>query len=476
MRTASAPLTAPASATGTGRSHPVAILLIICVSYFMVILDNSIIFTGLPSIGAAMNMSASGLTWVQDAYTLVFGGLLLLGARAGDLVGRRRMFMIGLMVFALASLAVGAAPSGDLLIAARALQGIGAAILAPSSLSLLTESFAEGPARSRAIAAYSAVAGLGASLGLVVGGVLADAISWRAGFVLNVPIGIVMLLAARRYIAETQRSTGKFDVRGALLATAGMTAVVFGIVGAAESGWTSVTTLGAIGIGLTMLAALVFAERKATQPIMPLRLFASRERSAAYGVRALYLGAMITFFFFTTQLLQGVRGFSALQAGLAFLPMTVSNFVVAFVVARLIRIVGGPVVLAVGIASTALGMVWLSGAGTGGHYVLAVALPMVLIGAGQGLAFAPMTAAGLHGVESADAGAASGLINTAHQLGSAVGLGALVSISSAMADDDLGGAASLAQRVDIALRGSSVLLAVALVAAILFIGYRPARP
>ncbi|MFF5076546.1 MFS transporter [Actinoplanes sp. NPDC000266] len=426
------------------RRPTTMILVIICLSYFMVILDNSIIFTGLPRIEAAMDLSPTGLTWVQDAYTLVFGGLLLLGARSGDLAGRRRMFIIGLVLFASASLLVGLARYDWWLIAARAFQGVGAAILAPSSLSLLTASFAEGRERARAVAAYSAVAGIGASAGLVVGGVLADLVSWRAGFFLNVPIGVAMVVAARRFIGETERHRGRFDLVGALSATLGMTALVFGII---ES------SLPAAAVGVVLLVVLVTNEARAEQPIMPLRLFADRRRTGAYLVRMLYLGAMIGFFFYTAQYLQGVLGFTALQAGLAFLPMSAVNFGVATLVNRFTPIPA----LIVGVAVTLAGMVWLSRVGAGSDYLTAVALPMVLIGAGQGLAFAPMTSAGLAGAGPADAGAASGLVNTFHQVGSALGLAVLTTVA---------GGGALAGRVEAALTGSSVLLAVALVVVI----------
>ena len=235
----SAPPAATDSKTSGTAAHQRAILVIICISYFMVILDNSIIFTGLPRIESAMHFSPTGLTWVQDAYTLVFGGLLLLGARAGDIVGRRRMFFLGLVLFGGASFLVGAAPFAWWLIAARAVQGIGAAILAPSSLALLTATFPEGQQRGRAVAAYSAVAGIGASLGLVVGGLLADLVSWRAGFFINVPIGLAVLVAARRYVAETPPRGGRFDLTGALSATLGMSALVFGVIESAGTGWGS---------------------------------------------------------------------------------------------------------------------------------------------------------------------------------------------------------------------------------------------
>jgi EmrB/QacA subfamily drug resistance transporter len=452
-----------------GPSHPTAILAIILVSYFMILLDNSIIFTGLPSIGAAMRYSATGLSWVQDAYTLVFGGLLLLGSRLGDILGRRRVFVAGLSVFVLASLLVGAAPSGWWLIAARALQGIGAAIVAPSSLSLLTASFPEGRERTRAVAWYGAAAGIGASLGLVIGGALTSAVSWRAGFFLNVPIGVAMIVLAPRYLPQTGGGTGRFDVVGALTATLGMGALVFGIVSSADAGWGAPVTIGSLVAGALLLLVLVLNEARAQQPIMPLHLFASRVRTGAYLARMLYLGAMIGFFYFTTQFLQGVLGYSALEAGIAFFPMTVVNFVVAMAIPRLTPRFGNAGVLAAGVALTLAGMAWLSRISVDSSYLTAVGLPMVLIGAGQGLAFAPLTSAGITGVTARAAGAASGLVNTAHQLGSALGLGILVAFSAAGGADASDPATALAQRIAAALTAGSVLLTVCLVLALALI-------
>ncbi|MGX7730849.1 MFS transporter [Rhodococcus sp. 2H158] len=462
------------------RPRPTAILTIILVSYFMILLDNSIIFTGLPTIGHELDLSPTGLSWVQDAYTLVFGGLLLLGARLGDILGRRRVFVAGLTVFTVASFLVAAAPTGTLLIAARALQGVGAAIVAPSSLSLLAASFPEGRERTRALAWYAATAGLGASLGLVLGGALTSAISWRAGFFVNVPIGIAMIALAPRYLPQTQGASGRFDVVGALAATLGMGALVLAVVESAEVGWAATSTLAALGAGVLLLAVLVFNESRVAQPIMPLHLFASRIRTGAYLARMLYLGAMIGFFFFTTQFLQGVLGYNALQAGVAFLPMTVVNFVVAMTIPRLARRVGNASLLTVGVLLTLIGMVWLSRVDAGSVYLTAIALPMVLIGAGQGLAFAPLTAAGISGVHPADAGAASGLVNTAHQLGSALGLGILVAVSTTVSTstDTVDG---LAEHVSTALTAGAALLALALVATVTLllpsaiIERRPAR-
>lgn len=442
------------------RSTP--ILAIILISYFMILLDNSIIFTALPTIESAMHLSTTGLAWVQDAYTLVFGGLLLLGARAGDLLGRRRVFVVGLAIFSLASLLIGLSPTGWWLIGARAVQGIGAAIVAPSSLALLTANFAEGRERATAVALYGATAGIGASLGLVIGGALADLVSWRAGFFVNVPIGIAMMMLAPRFLDETFRTRGRFDTIGAFTATLGVGAVVFGIIHAASAGWTDAITLMALLAGAVLLGVLVMAEQRAAQPIMPLRMFADRTRSGAYVARLLYLGAMIGFFYFTTQYLQDVLGFSALAAGIAFFPMTIVNFFVAMAIPRITARWGQALPLASGVALTLLGMAWLAAVTPGSAYVSAVAAPMVLIGAGQGLAFAPLTSAGIAGVSGADAGAASGLVNTCHQLGMAIGLALLVTVSAGAGPD-------LTAQVSSAFAAGSVLLGLCLVVVIVII-------
>ncbi|WP_026555174.1 MFS transporter [Arthrobacter sp. 35W] len=454
--------------TATGAKTG-AILAIILASYFMILLDNSIIFTGLPSIQAAMDLSATSLAWVQDAYTLVFGGLLLLGARAGDLLGRRRVFVAGLATFAVASLLIGLAPTGEWLIGARALQGVGAAVVAPTSLSLLTSSFAPGRERTRAVAWYGATAGIGASLGLVIGGALTHWISWRAGFFLNVPIGLAMIVLAPRFLPQAQRTAGRFDVVGAITATLGMGAIVFGIISSADAGWGSPVTLVAFGAGLALLALLVVNERRVAHPIMPLRLFVSRERTGAYAARMLYMGAMIGFFFFTTQFLQGVLGYNPLQAGIAFFPMTVVNFAVALAIPKLTARLGNAALLVAGVAVTLAGMIWLARVDAGSLYLTGVALPMVLLGIGQGLAFAPLTSAGIAGVPASDAGAASGLVNTAHQLGSSLGLGILAAVAAASVPSAGSGREALAGHVSAALTAGSLMLALCLAVALALI-------
>jgi EmrB/QacA subfamily drug resistance transporter len=438
------------------------VLAIILASYLMIVLDISIVITALPKIHQALAFSATGLSWVQNAYTLAFGGLLLLGARAGDLRGRRRMFVVGIGVFTAASLGVGVAQSAGWLIAARALQGFGAAILAPSTLALLSTSFAEGPERTRAVAYYGAVAGVGASLGLVLGGVVTDWLSWRVGFFINVPIGIAMILAAPRFLPETERHAGRLDVAGALSSASGMTALVFGLVRSADAGWSDRLTVAALAAGVLLLALFVLNERRAHQPIMPLRLFASRERAAAYAGRILFLGAMLGFWFFITQFLRSVSGYSPLQAGIAFLPMTVVNFAVAVAVPRLTKRVGNGRLLAGGLALTLIGMAWLSRLSADAPYLTGIALPMVLIGRGQGATLSPLTASGIAGVAPEDAGAASGLVNVAHQLGGSLGLGVLVTVFAAAGSPTLAGDDLLAHQVGTALAVGTAMLVLAL--------------
>lgn len=449
------------------------LLAIILASYLMIVLDISIVITALPKIQASLELSATALSWVQNAYTLAFGGLLMLGARAGDILGRRRMFMAGLGLFTATSLCIALAPNAEWLLIARAVQGVGAAILAPSTLALLAANFPEGPERTRAVAWYGSVAGIGASVGLVLGGVFADALSWRVGFYINVPIGIVLYLAARRHLVETRRQPGQFDVAGALSSTLGMGSLVYGIVRSASAGWGDSLTLSTVLIGVSLLVFLVFNEWHAKQPIMPLRLFAHRERAGAYGARVLFLGAMMGFWFFTTQYLQVVLGFSPFQAGLAFLPMTIANFAVALMVPKLTHRLGNARLLVTGLSLSLIGMAWLSQVSADSAYLVGVALPMVLIGSGQGGMLSPLTASGIAGVAPEDAGAASGLVNAAHQLGGSLGLGGLVAVSAAVASGGADPRADLAHRVATALTAGSGLLALALAVVVVFILRRP---
>ena len=452
----------------TPGSRRTVVLTVILVSYMMIVLDISIVITGLPKIRQSLNFSATGLSWVQNAYTLAFGGLLLLGARAGDILGRRRMFVAGLALFTAASLAVGLAQSATWLIAARALQGVGAAILAPSTLALLTTNFAEGPERTRALAYYAAVAGVGASVGLVLGGIVADLISWRVGFFINVPIGIALMVGAQRYLVETERRSGQFDLFGAISSTVGMTALVYGIVRAATAGWTELLTMATLTAGVMLLALFVVNEWRAQQPIMPLRLFASRERAGAYGARVLYLGAMMGFWFFTTQFLQGILGYSPLEAGAAFLPTTLPNCAAAMMVPKLTKRLGNARLLAAGLTLTLIGMAWLSRVSVDTSYLTGVAFPMTLIGIGQGAVLGPLTVAGVAAVAPIDAGAASGLVNVAHQLGGSLGLAILVTVFAA-AGGTPDARELLARGISASLTVGAVMLALAIALVIVLI-------
>lgn len=440
------------------RSQRGVLLAILC-SYLMIVLDTSVVITALPQIRQTFAMTTTGLSWVQNAYTLAFGGLLLLGARGGDILGRRRMFVIGLGVFMFASLLVAVAQSTGVLIAARGLQGVGAAILAPSSLALLLVNF-EGQQRTRAIAWYGATAGVGSSLGLLIGGVLTQWASWRVGFLINLPIGLALILTTLRVVRETPSRPSTFDLAGALLSTAGMTALVYGIVSAANAGWGATSTVyGGIG-GVVLLTLFGFHEARTSDPILPLRLFQHRVRAGAYSARLLFLGAMMSFYFFTTQYLQEVLGFTASEAGLAFLPTTLANFAAAMAIPRLTRLFGNGALLAAAVAVGCIGMLWLSGLGPHTPY-LAIILPLLLIGVSQGACLSPLTAAAMTDVQPADAGAASGLVNVSHQLGGTLGLSVLT-VAYSYGGGSSESVQAVSAGISMAFIWSAVMLALAL--------------
>jgi EmrB/QacA subfamily drug resistance transporter len=478
---------------GRGFLHPSSgprgattsvVLAIILACQLMIVLDVSVVITALPKIHDTLHFSSTSLSWVQNAYTLTFGGLLLLGARAGDILGRRRTFVAGIGLFTAASLMGGLAQSEAWLLVARAVQGIGAAIAAPSTLALLMTSFREGRERTRAVAFYSAVSGGGGSLGLVIGGMLTDWVSWRWGLFLNVPIGLVLMAIAPRVLPETERHAGRFDLTGAVTSTLGMTALVYGFVRAASDGWTERGTLASFGASVILLGAFVLTELQAEQPITPLRLFASRRRSGAYLARVLLVSGMFAMFFFVTQFLQGVRGFSPLEAGLGFLPMTAVMFATVRAVPRLTPRFGDARLLIGGVSLALAGMTWLSRISDTTQYFPGIALPMVMLGVGIGLSFTALTSAGIAGVAARDAGAASGLVNVAQQLGGSLGLGILVTVFASAGRDAAhhpvaGGTPQaeaqhvLAQSVGAAITGSALFLALTL-AVILLTLRRPA--
>jgi EmrB/QacA subfamily drug resistance transporter len=417
------------------RGHPTAMLAVILVAQLMVMLDLTIVNVALPQIQTALDFSPANLSWVLNAYSLAFGGLLLLGARMGDLMGRRAAFLSGMALFTLASFVGGMAGSDGVLLAARVAQGAGGALIAPATLALLTSQFAEGRERTRALGLYTAVSIGGAAVGLVAGGMLTEWASWRWVMFVNVPIGIAVYVAGRMFLDETPRQRVRFDVAGAITSTLGMTSLVYGFVHAAGHGWTNGETLAAFGLGVTLLVSFVFIERRAVAPITPLVLFADRSRSGAYLGRMLLIAGMTGMFFFLTQFMQDVLGYSALATGFGFLPITISLFIASQASARvLVERFGERPVMIAGVALSTLGLYWLTGLSADSGY-LSVLGPLILVGLGNGSAFVPLTSAALNGVQPHHAGAASGLVNVMQQVGAALGLAVLVTVFGSASRD-----------------------------------------
>ena len=404
------------------------VLGVILTCQLMVVLDATIVNVALPQMQQALGFSGAGLSWVLNAYTLTFGGLLLLGARAGDLLGRRRTFVAGIGVFILASLLGGFAPSGGLLLAARALQGVGAALAAPSSLALLTTMFSEPRERVRALGLFTAVSVGGGALGLIMGGLLTEWASWRWVMFVNVPIGLAVILVGLAVLPETERHRGTFDLPGAVFSTLGMAGLVYGFVRAASDGWTDALTLSSFVGGAVLLTAFVLTELRAEQPITPLRLFNDRSRTIANVARGLLFGGMFGLFFFLTQFLQDVLGYNALTTGFAFLPLPVTVFLVSQLTSRvLIHRVHAKVLMVGGVALGITGFALASGLDPSSSYGHVLA-SLLLFAVGNGLSFVPLTQAALEGVPAKDAGAASGLVNVTQQLGGTLGVAILVTV------------------------------------------------
>ena len=417
---------APAAAP-PARSRTV-LLAVILVAQLMVVLDVSIVNVALPSMQHALGFSPSGLSWVLNAYTLAFGGLLLLGARAGDLLGRRRVFLAGVAVFTFASLAGGLATTDWWLLVARGVQGVGAALAAPAVLAILATEFPGERERTRALGLYSAASVGGAAIGLVAGGLLVQLASWRWVMFVNVPVGIALLVAAAVVVPRGTRAAGRFDLAGAVTSTVGMTALVFGFVHAASAGWQDATTVGSFAAGLVLMTWFVLVERRAAMPVVPLGLFADPGGVGAYVSRLLLMAGMAGMFFFLTQFLQDVQGYGPLRTGMAFLPVTVALFTSAQLSARTwVERFGPRAVILAGLAVSTAGLVWLSRLGVGDAY-LDVLGPLVLFGAGNGAAFVPLTTVGLSGVAPEQSGAASGLMNAMQQVGGSLGLAVLVTV------------------------------------------------
>jgi EmrB/QacA subfamily drug resistance transporter len=409
-------------------------LLVLATAQLMVVLDATIVNVALPHIQRALGFSGSGLEWVVNAYALAFGGLLLLGGRAGDLLGRRKMFIAGLLLFSAASLAGGFATSQGWLLAARAVQGIGGAITAPAALSLITNTFPEGPPRNRALSVYAAMSIAGGAIGLLAGGLLTTYASWRWVLFVNVPIGAAVALAAPRVLAETPRRRGRFDLPGAITGTGGVAALVYGLSSAATSPdgvshWGDAKVVGSLAVAAALLAAFAVIETRSRNALLPVRLLRDRNRTGAYlsfaGVGIFVLGM----FFFLTVFMQAVWGYSALKTGVAYLPFTAALLIASGAAAQLLPRIGARPLLVAGSAASTGGLYWLSRISEHATYASGVLGPTVVIGAGTALLFVTLSLVALNRVAEADSGVASSLLNTGQQLGGSTGLAVLGTVA-----------------------------------------------
>jgi EmrB/QacA subfamily drug resistance transporter len=431
------------------------LLAVVCLAQFMVILDVSIVNIALPSIRNGLGFSTTGLQWVVNAYTLTFAGLLMLGGRAADLIGRRRVFLIGIGMFALSSLACALASSRGLLIGARAVQGIAGAVTSPATLSIITSALPEGPERNRGLGLWGAMGALGASSGALLGGVLTQSLGWPAIFAVNVPLGVFVIAFGLRAIPAIAPIKGPrhFDATGAALITAGLIGITFGIVRTDTLGWGSTGVLGPLAAGLLLLGAFVFVEAKvAAVPLVPLSIFRARRLRAANVVVLLMYAANFPAWFFITLYLQQVLHFDAIEAGLAFLPMTLSIFTGSTLAPRVVARFGPRSVISVALLSMAAGMLLLSGIGPGGTYFGAVFAGALLTALGMGFSLVPATIVAMQGVPGAQSGLASGLLNTSRLMGGALGLAILSTIAASQTrgQTGLGAARALSDGFDLA--------------------------
>jgi EmrB/QacA subfamily drug resistance transporter len=421
------------------------VLALLCAAQFMVVLDVTVVNVGLSSIQADLGIAFADLAWVVTAYTLAFGGLLLLGGRAADLFGRRRVFLAGLALFTVASLGSGLANSATLLLGTRALQGVGAAMLSPAALSLLTEVFPEGPARRRALATWGAVGAGGAAIGVLVGGALIAAFGWRAIFLINVPVGVAVGLAAPRLLPARRPTAGKrVDLAGAVTLTASLVALLYALLGADSAGWSSARTLALLAGAAAGIALFVLVEARTREPLVPLAVFRQRATVTALVLMMLGMGTLVSGFFFSSLYLQQVLGHSPLRTGLEFLPVATATVIAAHLAGHLIGHLGAKPVIAAGLALAALGTLLLSRLSPHGGYLSDILPGFLLLALGIGLAIVGILVTTMMGAGADDAGLASGLTNTAHELGIAL----VLSLLSTIAASKIGGTAGLVGHAD----------------------------
>jgi EmrB/QacA subfamily drug resistance transporter len=407
------------------------ILVIACLAQFMVVLDNTIVNVALPSVQRGLHFSPADLQWVVNAYTLIFGGFLLLGGRAADLLGRRRLFVAGVTLFAAASLLNGLAQSSTMLILGRGLQGLGGALVSPAALSIIMTTFREKSERTRALGVWSAIAAGGAAMGLLVGGVLTDLVSWRWNFFVNVPVGIGTVLLALRFVPESRAELGhrRFDAAGATTVTAGLLVLVFGIVKAQAWGWGAGRTIGVLAAGVVLLVSFVVLESRSPAPLVRLSIFRIRTISTANSVMMLVASAMFGMFFFASLYVQNVLGYSPLKAGLAFFPVSLGIIVGAGVSQAIIKRLGVRNLSILGLLLATAGLLYLSRVPVHGHYVADLLVGLLPMAIGMGFVFVPITLLGTSGVSNDDAGLASGLFNSAQQVGGSFGLAILATLA-----------------------------------------------
>jgi EmrB/QacA subfamily drug resistance transporter len=441
----------PAGASGSSSpgKHPPdwVVLTLVCLGAFMVILDVSVVNVALPAIRASLGFSQTGLQWVVNAYTLTFAGFLLLGGRAADLYGRRRVFLIGLSIFTIASLVGGLAQNQAMLVTARAVQGFGGAILSPATLTILITTFTEPRARSRALGIWSAVAAGGGAVGVLLGGVLTDLLSWRWILFINIPVGVALLVGAVMLLPETRGMvrSKELDLWGALTITGSLVSLVYAVVNTDGGSWTGWQTLVGLPLAAVLFAAFIAIEWRDSAPLVPLRLFRSRSLTGANLVMLLLSAALFAMWFFLSLYMQNVLGYSPLRAGVAFVPQTLSIMIGAQISSRAVHRIGARPLLIAGPLATALGLILLAQIGATTPYFPGIALPSVLITLGLGLSFPPLTLAATAGVRREESGLASGLINTMRQIGGALGLAILATISTQRTRDFLVGSRTLSR-------------------------------
>jgi len=440
-------------------------LALLCMAQFVVVLDASITNVALPTIGRSLELSQDNLSWVVNSYVLTFGGFLLLGGRLADLLGRRRVFMAGLILFGLASLVGGFAESEGTLIAARAVQGLGAALLSPAALSIITTTFKDGAERNKALGAWGAVAGSGGAAGVLLGGVLTEYAGWEWVLWVNVPIVLVAALLTPRLILESraESESRSFDVPGAVSVTAGLAVLVYALVEAPDAGWGSSSTIALLAVAIALLAAFVVIESRSKAPLVPFSIFQNRTLTGANVVGLLTGASLFSMFFFISLYMQNVLGYSAIKAGLSYLPLALTIIAAAGVASVLVTRVGFKPVLAAGMGLVAVGLAWFSQISPDGTYLGDILFPSLLAAAGLGLSFVPATIAAMSGVIDREAGLASGLINTSQQIGGALGLAILSSVAFSTIDDlaaqgDVGPAALTEGYADAFMVGSGIAL------------------